>query len=490
MNKFRDFIKEADVENVYLTPDEYIDILKKVNFQAHAIPKLPRFKGKKIIVNGNLDLSKIAKGKPNLVSFGPIKILGGLNVTGTNIQTLDDVEVEGYKSIWNTPYERVVERRKLQAKYSELESKREDDEWNINDTDEEGEMANAVYEFAINNGDIIGLDSEDIQTLNELKTRLSELEEERDNTEDDERIEELDELIEDLESEIDELTDNKVDVYDFYPTGSHFDMNTFECLSTRYTYAVGDYRDADDSLRQYVEDMVDDMDNYFSQDFLENYISGDDVADEFEYSVREMVEESPDDYDISRQLSDEQEEEIWLLEMEKWVYENEGIRAPIQHPTREKGNVFDFEDSEGNRFQYVNTSTNPNTSNWVLYKEGQVIPPHQIYDDEDIEEHDDDRESRISDIEYEIEEIKDNPDGDPDPDEIENEVEDQLSDIRRNPLRYLKDYGYDNFSNFINKDELTDDLISQYDYGEINSYDGTYDIIDINGTNYVVMRID
>ena len=44
--------------------------------------------------------------------------------------------------------------------------------------------------------------------------------------------------------------------------------------------------------------------------------------------------------------------------------------------------------------------------------------------------------------------------------------------------------------NFINKDELTDDLISQYDYGEINSYDGTYDIIDINGTDYVVMRID
>ena len=495
MNKFRNFIKESEVEKVYLTPEEYIELLKKVNFQAYAIPKLPRFKGKKIVVNGNLDLSKIAKNKNNFTSLGPIEIKGSLNVSYTNIQTLDDVHVNGYRSYWSTPYERVEERRKLQKKYAELESKKEDDEWNINDTDDEGEMANAVYEFAINNRDVDGLDSDDMQTINELKSRILELEEEQENlsTEDenyDEKFDEIEEEIEEIKSSIEDLMDGKVDVYDFYPTGSHYSMNTFECLSTRYTYAVGDYRDADDSLQNYIEKMVDDMNSYFSQDYLEGYISGDEVADEFEYSVREMVEESPDDYNISRQLSDEQEEEIWLLEMEKWVYQNEGVRAPISLPTKEDGPVFDFEDSEDNRFQYRRISQDANSSRWELYKNGEYVKPFEIYEDEDTPEHEEERESRISDIDYEIEEIKDNPDGDSDPDEIENEIEDQLSDIRRDPLRYLKDYGYDNFSNFIDKDQLADDLFSEYDYGNLNSYDGSYDIIDINGTDYVVMRID
>ena len=194
-------------------------------------------------------------------------------------------------------------------------------------------------------------------------------------------------------------------------------------------------------------------------------------------------------YDISRDLSKSQEEEIWLLEMEKWVYENEGVRAPIQYPTREKGNVFDFEDSEDNRFQYVNTSTNPQTSNWVLYKEGQVIPPHQIYDDENTEEHDDNRESRISDIEYEIDEIKDSPDGVYDDEEIESKVEEMKYEVIRDPMSFIREYGLD-IVEWVNTSELIDDMISTSDYSEISHYDGSYDEIDINGTRYMVIRVD
>jgi hypothetical protein len=35
------------------------------------------------------------------------------------------------------------------------------------------------------------------------------------------------------------------------------------------------------------------------------------------------------------------------------------------------------------------------------------VSPHQIYDDEDTDEHQEARDERISDIDYEIEEIKD-----------------------------------------------------------------------------------
>jgi hypothetical protein len=172
--------------------------------------------------------------------------------------------------------------------------------------------------------------------------------------------------------------------------------------------------------------------------------------------------------------------------MERWVYENEGVRAPIRYPTKEKDGTFDFMDAEDNNLQYRR-----NGNNWVLYNdEGQVVPPHQLYDDENTEEHDEERESRISDIEYEIEEIKDHPDGDPDEDEIERAVESYLDDeIGYDVSRWLTNMGYD-ISDWIDTGELLDDLVRNGEYGQLNSYDNDYDTININGTDYVVMRLD
>ena len=54
----KNIIVEQDdsVEYEDFTPQEYIDLLKSVNYKAQAIPKFPDFKGKKIRVNGNLPL--------------------------------------------------------------------------------------------------------------------------------------------------------------------------------------------------------------------------------------------------------------------------------------------------------------------------------------------------------------------------------------------------------------------------------------------------
>jgi hypothetical protein len=285
--------------------------------------------------------------------------------------------------------------------------------------------------------------------------------------------------------------DGKDDVYVLYPSGRHYDLHSFSVLGWSMEYAVGTSDEADSSLEDYYDNMIDDVDNYFSRDHLESYVDGDKVAEYFEDSIRDEFSDDDilDDYNVSRELSRRQEEEIWLLQMEKWAYENEGVRAPISEPSREEGNIFDFEDVEGNRFQYKNTSTDPNRSNWVLYKNGQVVSPHQIYDDEDTEEHEDERESRISDIESEIEEIKDNPEGDFDEDEIQRLIDDRMDEIRHDPVGHLDDYGYD-VSNFIDLDELKRDLINEASYGYISGYNDSYDEININGTYYVVMRIN
>jgi predicted nucleic acid-binding Zn-ribbon protein len=489
----KNIIKEQGEEEVVISPEEYYTLLKNVYYQAHAIPRLRPFRGKKLVIDGSLNFTPF-QNEIHLTDLGNIKVNGSIDISYTKIKSLDDVEVSGSKRYWNTPYESVIKARIQKEKQNKQEERRENNEWDLNDTDEEGEKANAAFEYAVNEGELKTLDEEQKEELENLKTRLSELELQMKAEEDEERYDELSNEFDEVQEEIDGFEDY-VDVYDLYPNGSHYSMDSFESLSTGTVFAVGTMYEADTSMESYYEEMLDNVKSYFSKEHLSNYIDAEKVKDYFSDLVEEWVRESPESYDVDKELSDDQEEEIWLLQMEKWVYENEGVRAPISEPTREDGDVFDFEDVGGNRFQYRNTSADPSLykseSHWVLYKDGAVVSPHQIYDDEDIQDYKDERESRISDIEYEIQEIKDNPDGDLDESSVESAVEDYLDNIERDPFGFLEDMGYTDFEEFINLDELKDDLISQADYGEtLNSYNGTYEEITINGTDYIVMRTD
>jgi hypothetical protein len=43
INRLKRLIKEDEIEEVEISPEEYIELLKKVFFQAQAIPKLQKF---------------------------------------------------------------------------------------------------------------------------------------------------------------------------------------------------------------------------------------------------------------------------------------------------------------------------------------------------------------------------------------------------------------------------------------------------------------
>jgi hypothetical protein len=75
---------------------------------------------------------------------------------------------------------------------------------------------------------------------------------------------------------------------------------------------------------------------------------------------------------------------------------------------------------------------------------------------------------------------------------IQSEVEDKLYQIRRDPYDFLKDMGYDQKTilNFVDLDGVIEDLYQGGDYGDLNSYDNSYDEIKIGGDYYVVMRIN
>jgi hypothetical protein len=479
----KNIITEDESENYELSPEQYMDLLKRVNNIAHAIPKLPQFKGKRIVVNGSLDLSK----KP-ITSLGNIIVNGSLDISYTNVKSLEGVEAAGYVRSWNTPYEEVQKRIARQKLYNEAEERREENVWNLNDTDTEGEMANAAFQYAVSEGLLKDLDDDEKQELIDLKNRISELESRMEAEDDEDLYDELSSDLDEAQERMDELS-GYADVYDLVPTGRHYDLHTFESLEEQFTISVGTIGEADESVKDYYDDWIDQPEHYLSTDQLEYHIDGDQVAEDWEDAIRNWIYEDPESYNIEKELSRDQEEEIWLLEMEKWVYENEGVRAPIYEPTKEDGDIFDFTDEEDNRFKYKKEG-----NNWVLYKNDQVVSPRKIYDDEDTQENEDDRDNRISDIESEIEDIKDNPDGDLDDDSVESYVEDKKYQISRNPVDFLKnEMGFDSSDiiKYVDKDDLLNTLISDSDYGEtLNGYDGTYDEITINATDYIVMRTD
>ena len=486
----KNILTEDDSENYEISSQQYMDFLKRVNNIAHAIPKLPQFKGKRIVVNGSLDLSK----KP-ITSLGNIIVNGNLDISNTNIKSLEGVEVKGHMMYWSTPYEEVQKRIAKQKLYSDAEERREDNAWDLNDTDTEGEMANVAFKYAVSEGLLEVLSDEEKQELIDLKIKISELESRMEVEDDEDLYDELSEEVDEVQERIDKLSEY-VDIYDLVPSGRHYDLHTFESLTEQFTISVGTTDEADESVKDYFQDWIDNPEHYLSADQLEDHIDGDQVADDWEDTIREWIYDSPDSYSVDKELSRDQEDEIWLLEMEMWVYRNEGLRAPIKYPTKEEnGRVFNFYDDDTEiEYDYKNESSDPQKSHWVLYKDGVVVSPRQIYDDEDTQEHEDERESRISDIESEIDNIKDDPDGDLDDDSVESSVEDQKYEISRNPVNFLKnEMGFDSSDiiKYVDKDGLLDSLISDIDYGEaLNGYDGIYDEMTINGTEYVVMRTD
>ena len=54
VNKIKKLLKEEALEEVIITPNQYYDLLKAVYYKAQAIPRLARFKNKKLVINGNI----------------------------------------------------------------------------------------------------------------------------------------------------------------------------------------------------------------------------------------------------------------------------------------------------------------------------------------------------------------------------------------------------------------------------------------------------
>ena len=436
-------IKEQVEGDYYkISPEEYLQLMSLGSYHGKAITKMKRFEGKPLWITGDLNLSSTPTDSLGNVGY----VDGSLNISNTNVSNITGTKVKSWVSDSNSPRERFREKEELNAKLTIQESLRENDEWALEQGDETGEKAHALFDNLVNNGEIEPLSDEDKEKLTILQRKLQDLEQEYDTLDDDdERLYELQDAIDETDSEIEELMENNVDVYMMYPNPNytHYGLQQFEVLIPGFKtneYTVGTEEEMDDAALSYAKNYIDDVGaEGFNESFIEDYLDVDAIVsmaeDDYDYQVRDY----PDSYfsDEDYELTYEQEQRIEQLESQ----------------------IADLEQEQS-----------------------ELDTDREDYDElyEDFQNHIDALQEELDSIEVDTE---------PTEEMIENKVAELVRDVRRDPLDYLKNYGLD-FKEYVDEDALAQGLVDSDGWGVMNGYDGQYDSEEVNGITYYIMRVN
>jgi hypothetical protein len=342
-----------------------------------------------------------------------------------------------------------IQRQKLER----AEQRRQTNEWDIEDTDDIGLRANALFKYLVSIGELEELTPEIKTRIAEAERQLAQYQEQYDSQENANEDTDLVANIEALEEELDgykELTD----VYGLLPVQyGHYGLTQFENIVDGTEWAVGDEGEMEEASREAVESMLDDIGiEGFNRSFVENHIDEDGVESYIRDFFDHDVNENPEVYldDDSKNLSSSQEEEIAKLKQEEVELETE----------RDELNSDDFEED------YIEQRTS-------------------------------EIETRLLEIQDEIEEINDNPNGDYDQNDIDKIIDDQVYQYTSNIESFVSNFmGMDYFQwildhNFINKGELIESVVDSDGYGvSLNSYDGDVNEEVIDGTTYYIVRVN
>lgn len=454
----RILIEAEDESNdvIEMTGDEYKNLLKLSSWNAAGLMKIPKFRGKKIIITTKLDVSNT----PTKSLEGITRVDGSLDISKTQISDISDIAVKGWVSDYGTPIEARRKAKERREKLASAEERRENDEWNLEsgNVDDEGLKANALFQSLVRDGEIEEIDDEEKELLNNLKQQSEELNRKYKECEED--CLELLNQVDEVDDKIQELEEKNVDVYYVIPTKyGHWNLDVFEVVTPGLEdkrYAVGDEDEVSDSLRGYYEEYIDSMGR---RDFMLHYkhlIENNIDKKEFENHLNdvydEWVRESPDSYfnDDDYELTSEQENR--KEELEKYIEEMETLKSETEDEQSE------IEDSDSEEYQKL--------------------------------------DEKISEIETNIETAQEELDGieplqEPTEEMIENKVKEMVDDGLYDPVDWFKNLGYDEIpEQFVDMDGVVQDLYDQGDYGDLNSYDGSYDTIEVDGKYYYIMRIE
>jgi len=267
-NFFKNFLLEQDENIVSISPDDYLELIDDVGGIAERITKLKPYKGKGIVITGSLSVADRKNIGP---LTGLVRVMGRLNISNTNIPNLNGISVDGYVNDYGSTMWKNKMQQQLNQKFSELDEKRREDDWNIENGDDESEKTEALYKY--------------LNSYNEVDT------------------------VED-----DEGNDVPEDKYYIYPSGrgNYGYGNQYEWLGgggsfNPKTYDVYNEDEIDVAAKKAVEILIDDSGvDSFSEWVWEQAIDKDEwerwLAD-FYYDI---VRDDPENYDIPLELSEQQ----------------------------------------------------------------------------------------------------------------------------------------------------------------------------------------
>jgi hypothetical protein len=270
-NFIKDFLLEQDENLVTISPDQYLETLESVGGIASRVAMLKPFKGKGIVIDGDLDLRKF-KNVGKLT--GIVRVKGRLDIANTNVSSLDGITVDGYVSDYNsTMYINKLKSIKNQ-KLAKLSEYRRDGEWNVENGEDESERTEALYDYLIEEG---------------IPDRI----------------------------EYEDGSENEEDKYFIYPNGSgsygvgkQYEWIGGDSLTPTY-YDVYTSDELDLAALQYVENLVNDV----GMDAFRSWVWEDGVDSEKweEWLIdfyEETVYDDPEGYNVEKELSNEQARQV------------------------------------------------------------------------------------------------------------------------------------------------------------------------------------
>jgi hypothetical protein len=440
--------QEENDEYVKVSPDDFLKMLRFSSYNIEGLGLLPKFRGKKIWITGNLDVSNSP-----IDNLGSIKrIEGNLDISNTQIGDVSNISVDGNIRDYDSKRHKLKLAAELRQKRSEADERRQSGEWDIENTDDVGLKANALFQWLEGNGDIETLSGEEKEELTNLEVELSQLKEIYDSDElEPDEVSELYDKMTEIEERIEELTSKNADVYDIVESRyGYYDMTSFEVLSLHgREYAVGTEDELENSAIEYAKQLIDDVGmGGFRTGFIDEYINEnalrDYIYDFYEYDIRENAESYFDEDDFK--LTDEQEER--KDQLEDYIYEMEDLKSKLEDEQSK------IEDSDSDEYIELQDKL------------------------DEIEENIDTAQSELDDIV---------PDTDPTEEMIEEKIQDFVNDRMRDAIGFIKEFDL-NLEDFIDEDELAKGYVEADGYGILSSYDGSYDSINLNGEVYYIVR--
>ena len=163
---FKNYILEQDENLVSISPDDYLELLEDVGGISERISKLKPYRGKGIVITGPLDVSEYKNVGP---LTGVVRVMGKLDISHTNVPNIDGITVDGYVSDYGSSMWKIKEQAKLDQKLAELDEKRQESEWDVENGDDESERTEALYEYLEQNGDVDTVEDEEGNEIPEDK---------------------------------------------------------------------------------------------------------------------------------------------------------------------------------------------------------------------------------------------------------------------------------------------------------------------------------